>query len=446
VAFFGAAQHQLNFETKDEDGNGVGSLSYAFSKKLAAVTATTTYRALFEQIKLEMSVIAPTQNPQVEGTLDQEIMGGRMLGTPNFFRVPQWNDPGSVTVEAGWLHGVQNGAVIGLFPSDTRDITGKLPLAKGTVTNAGPTSCIVLLTTDLDDEAVAKSAWAYVLEHSFGDLKVSFKNALPEGHPVLPILRSKLEKLPVVREEDSAELSLTFSQEASRGAAVQLLTSGGLVLQTFEETMRPELLASRIVDHILAYGQVRFLKNLELESYALPVSFELIPIIWDPKTKTSKGDLPLSEKMDKNGTVHLKDGDAFRIKVINNGIKPAYFTLLDIQPDNQMNVLVPMPNTAETPAEFVVQAGGEFEVRRKFAIGPPYGTEVFKLIATDQPIDLRNVSQTRGQTKSPSSNPFERMFAQTFFNDDCMTRGGRTISVSAAEVNVTSMTFVIGEK
>ncbi len=442
VAFFGAAQHQLNFETKDEADNGVGSLSYAFSKKLATVTPTTTYRGLFEQIKLEMSVIAPSQNPQVEGTLDQEIMGGRMLGVPNFYRVPHWNDSGSVIVEAGWLHGVQNGAVIGLFPPDTRNFEDTMPLAKGTVTNAEATSCTVILDTDLDKE-VAEGAWAYVLEQSFGDLKVRYKNSLPENHPVLPILKERLVKYPVITEGDGAELNLTYSDEASRGAAVQLLTNTGMVIQTFEESLRPEMLAERIVKQMVAFGQAQFLRNLELESYELPVSFEIIPIIWDSKTKRSKGDLSLEDKKDKNGTVHLKYGDAFRIKVTNNGYKPAYFTLLDIQPDNQVNVLIPLPGTNETPAEFVVPAGGVFEVKRPFGIGPPAGTEVFKLIATDQPIDLRSVSQHRGQTKSPSSNRFERVFSDSFFTEDSMTRGGRSISVSATEVNISSMTFVI---
>ncbi len=442
VAFFGAAQHQLNFETKDEDDNGVGSLSYAFGKKLAAASPTTTYRGLFEQIKLEMSVIAPSQNPQVEGTLDQEIMCGRMLGAPSFYRVTQWNDPGSVSIEAGWLHGLQTGAVIGFFPPETRTIAGKTPLAKGTVTYSEPTSSTVTLDNDLDQE-VAMNAWAFVLEQSFGDLKVSFKNSLPESHPVLPLLRSRLEKYPVIKEAESAELNLTYSDEASRGAAVQLLTSSGMVIQTFEENLRPEMLADRIVKQMVAYGQAQFLRNLELESYELPVSFEIIPILWDPKTKTSLGDLPLEDKKDRNGTVHLKEGDAFRIVVTNNGYKPAYFTLLDIQPDNIVNPLIPMPGTNETPTDFVVPAGGSFEVKRKFEIGPPAGTEVFKLIATDQPIDLRSVSQNRGQTKSPSSNKFERVFSDSFFTEDSMTRGGRSISVSATEVHVASMTFVI---
>lgn len=457
VSFSGAAAHQLNFETKDEDKNGVGSLSYAFSKKFAAATPKTTYRGLFEQIKLEMSAIAPSQNPQVEGALDQEIMAGNIVGSPEFYRVTSWNDPGSVVVEAGWLHGLQNGAVLGFYPPETRTIAGATPLAKGTVISAEPTTSTVELSTDLEQD-VAMSAWVFVLEQSFGDLSVSFTNSLPADHPVLPILRSKLEKTPAVKEAPDAELNLTLSNDASRGAAVQLLTNSGMVIETFRENLRPEILAENIMRQLKNYGQARFLKNMEMESYLLPVSFELVPIKieFDPRTRkgTYLEDIQLSDRLDKNGTIHFKAldekatakvfCDGFRIKVRNDGYRPAYFTLLDIQPDNVVNVLIPSQNDRnESPAQFVVQPGSIEEPKKNFIIYAPLGMEVFKLIATDQPIDLRNVASSRGQAKSASSNPFEKVFAETFFNDETGARGGKSLSMSASEVNVTSMTFVI---
>ncbi|MCF8243538.1 MAG: caspase family protein [Saprospiraceae bacterium] len=442
VAFFGAAQHQLNFETKDENKNGVGSLSYAFSKKFALAAQSTTYRGLFEQIKLEMSAIAPSQNPQVEGSLDQEIMAGRIVGAPEFYRVASWNDPSSIIVEAGWLHGLQRGAILGFYPPETRSIAGATPLTKGTVIDGDPTSSTVELDAELDQE-VAMSAWVFVLEQSFGDLGVSFTNSLPPGHPVLPFLRSRLEKMPVVKEEPDAELNLTLSDDASRGAAVQLITSGGIVIETFKENQRPELLADNILKQMKAFGQARYLKNLELESYYLPVSFEIIPIKYDPKTKAYLGDIPATAKMDENGNLHFDIDDGFRIKVTNDGHKTAYFTLIDIQPNNVVTVLMPMEGTKETPSEFVVSAGSSYEVPKRFVIGPPSGMEVFKLIATDQPIDLRSISKNRGQSRSVPKNPFEKVFTDSFFNEDTMTRGGKALSMSATDVNVASKTFVI---
>ena len=114
---------------------------------------------------------------------------------------------------------------------------------------------------------------------------------------------------------------------------------------------------------------------------------------------------------------------------------------MDIQPDNLVNILIPGVN--EVPADYRIGPGEDVLIKRVFAIGPPAGTEVFKLVATDEPIDLGSIVQTRGQTKNASPNPFERLFAETHFNEDVMTRGGRPISVSSSKVNVFSQVFII---
>ncbi len=448
VTFFGAAQHQLNFETTDEEKHGVGSLSYALCKKLTSAPKGTTYRGLFDQIKNEMSIIAAAQNPQVEGPLDQELLGGQMLGAPTYFRVSSWNDPGSISLEAGWLQGMHEGTVVGLYPAETRGVEGKTPIAKGKVTYADATVCVVSLESDTEQE-VAKSAWAFVLEQSFGDLSVSFRSALPEGHPVLPILRSKLDKTAVVKEGSPADLELTLGNEASRGGAIQLITSSGMVVTSFQENLRPEVLADQILRQMMSVAQVRFLKSLEVQSSVLPVTFEIIPIKYDPAQGNKYlGDLPLEYRTDENGNLRLKVGDGFRIKVTNHGYKPAYFTLLDIQPDNVMNVLMPSQwDARETAAEFVVEARSSFEPPARYykKIAPPLGTEVFKLIATEQPIDLRMVTKSRGQTRSGSQNPFEKLLADSFFNEGTQSRGGEAMSLSASEVNVETFTFVIDQ-
>ncbi len=447
IAFFGAAQNQLNFETTDEEGRSVGSLSYAFSKKFTLATPNTTYRGLFEQIRLEMSAIAPRQQPQVEGLLDRKILGGNLVGAPSFFRVKQWNDPGSIVLETGWLQGIHEGSVIGFFPPETRNVSDHLPLAKGTVNAAGATTCTVALDADLDQQT-ALGAWAFVLEQSFGNLQLSVKVALEDEHPLRSALEHRLEKLPILRQKSSPELIVTNAasegvplENASRGAAVQLMTSSDVVLETFPENLRPEILAERIVRQMMAYGQARFLKNLELTSSQLPVEFELIPVNYDRQKKSVIAELPLSGKRDDSGTVHFKNGDVVKIKVTNQGYKPAYFTLLDIQPDNKINVLI--PNAEETPAEFLVPPGQSIEVKRLFEFGPPAGTEVFKLIATDKPIDLRPIAGSRGEGTKSNSAGFERLFSQTFYNDDCMSRGGKAVSVSVMEVSVASFSFII---
>lgn len=190
-----------------------------------------------------------------------------------------------------------------------------------------------------------------------------------------------------------------------------------------------------------AYGQAKFLKNMAISSYELPVELELVPVKYDLRSNSVVGEIPLSEKQDPAGVVHFQDGDVVKIKVTNHGHIPAYFTLLDIQPDNVVTVLI--PDSHETPAEFYVPPGQTFEVKRLFKFAPPAGTEVFKLIATDKPIDLRPIATSRGAGTKSNSSSFERMFSQTFYTEETRTRGGKPISVGVSEVNVASFTFII---
>lgn len=439
VAFFGAAHNQLNFETVDEHGISYGSLSFAFSKKFALVSASTTYRTLFEQIRLEMSAIAPRQQPQAEGMLDQVVMGGAVMEAPAYFKVAQWNDPGSLRLDAGWLHGIQEGTVVGIYPMGTLPSTDKEPLARGIVTKVDATTCLLTLDTDIRMED-AEPAWAYLLEQSFGNLDLSIKLGLPSDNLVLKALQEKLEKLPIRQQDNNPALIVTLATGA-RANTVQLVTKDDQIIETYDENLQPEAIAARIIQQAIAFGQARFLKHIEIKSSELSVNLELVPINYDRRNNVALGPIPLTDKLDSDGIVHFRAGDVIKIKVTNQGNKPAYFTLLDIQPDNKMAVLI--PGDQETPAEYLVQPGQSLEVKRLFEFGPPAGTEVFKLIATDNPIDLRPIANSRGVATKSNGSKFEQLFAYTYMAAGVQSRGSKPVSIGLSEVNIVSFCFDI---
>ena len=440
VAFFGSAQNQLNFEARDEQGQLLGSLSYALSKKLSQAPPTTTYRGLFEQIRVEMSAIAPRQQPQAEGgnALDQELMGGRLLPRPMFYHVTAWNDPGSVIIDAGWVQGLNDGAIIGLFPPETRDPEHSTPLARGTVNGVRPFEATLQLDQNLSQEDAQKT-WAYVLEQNFGTLRIGLSIQLPDSHPLKKALLDRIARYPMIRLDDAPELFLTTS-----GTEVKLIGHGDAELQLPNLNLnQPAVAAEQVLRQILAYAQAKYLRQMEARSPVLNVDFELIPVQVDPRTLMETGDIPIDTKRDATGNLHFKDGDYFKVRVTNRGEKAAYFTLLDIQPDNVVNPLIPDEN--ETPSEFRVLPGQSVNVPKLFHIGPPSGVEMFKLIATEQPVDLRPIATSRGAgTRSNTPlNPLEKLFGQTFFNDDCLSRGGKTVNLSANSINVQTSTFII---
>ncbi len=347
--------------------------------------------------------------------LDQQLLGGRLLPKSVYFRVVRWNDPGAVTVNAGSVQGIHEGSVLGLYPPETRNPAAATPLARGTVQSVQPFDAALILDKDLSEQ-VARTAWVYVLEQNFGDLQVGLSLQLPENQPLHVAFKEKM---------------------------TQLVGPGSTLLRKINTSVAPAQAADSLLRAVLAFGQAKYLRRMDMQSEKIPVEFELIPVTVDPKTKAETGRYPLDTRRDANGTVHFQNNDRFKVRVTNKGEKAAYFTLIDIQPDNKLNVLVPYGNL--TPTECRVGPGETKELPRIFRVSPPAGVEMFKLIATEKPVDLRAVTETRGAGTRAGiqQSPLEKLFGQTFFNDETLTRAGKTESLSSGSIHVQSFSFII---
>ncbi len=104
-----------------------------------------------------------------------------------------------------------------------------------------------------------------------------------------------------------------------------------------------------------------------------------------------------------------------------------------------------IPGSEQTPEEFRINPGESLEILTYFRIYPPYGTEVFKLISTFKPIDLRSVVAAPANIIRGQENltPVERLFSKSFFYKTEPTRGQSTTTERASEMSVFSRTFVI---
>jgi hypothetical protein len=325
--------------------------------------------------------------------------------------------------------------VVGLYPPDTRRPEQATALATGKVIKVNATEAVLELDKPIDQET-ALGCWAFILEQNFGDLTLGVSLQWPESHPWNQALRQKIASYPVLRLNETPEVFLK-----PLGNEVELIGAGDATLETFSGNLPPEAAAERIVRRLLAYTQAKFLRKLEAQSAQLQVQFELILVELDPRTLEEKRSFPLDERRDASGQIRLKVGDVFKIKMKNNGAKGAYFTMLDIQPDNVINPMI--PGVDETPEEYYIAPGQTLLSAKPFEIGPPAGVEVFKFIVTEQPVDLRPIAQTRGAGTRSNPQPLERLFGDTFMNSDTMSRGGKTINLTAGSALIQSFTFLI---
>ncbi|MBK8403781.1 MAG: hypothetical protein IPL25_06745 [Saprospiraceae bacterium] len=157
----------------------------------------------------------------------------------------------------------------------------------------------------------------------------------------------------------------------------------------------------KIHKKIKEYLHGDFIRKLELEGSDIKVSFKIIPL--DSIIDEKDVDNLRSLNIDDSGSKKLSLNAKVKILIINEGIKPAYFTLLDVQPDNLMNVL--LPSGTSTPEEMRILPDQKILFPVEFEIGVPLGNEIFKLISSDKPIDLKATLGTRGGVQqSPLRN------------------------------------------
>ena len=200
-------------------------------------------------------------------------------------------------------------------------------------------------------------------------------------------------------------------------------------------------IADKVAARLKSYGQANLLKTVELQDRDLNVTFEIIPVTVKRSGSRFVVDqqLSLDEKRKNGNQLEFNDGDPFKIKVKNDGYTAAYYQIIDIQPDNNINILIPGKN--RTASEYIIYPGEEKELGEIFVFGEPFGTEIFKLIATRKPIDLSMIVTTRGEGKKGFSSPFEQLFAESYKQ----TRAG-TLSVPPSSANVFTIPFkVVGE-
>jgi len=104
----------------------------------------------------------------------------------------------------------------------------------------------------------------------------------------------------------------------------------------------------------------------------------------------------------------IKVGTCIKFRITNEGINPAYVSLLDIQPDN-----VHLGYKAE---EYYVEPGESITTNFIIEIGKPLGEETLLLLSSKNPLDLAGIVSNNGHTKKGFNqlSSFEQQFSNSF--------------------------------
>jgi metacaspase-1 len=457
VVFSATRPEELDNEMQDDEtGVYMGSLTYALCKAFAGLSAATgypSYRQLFARIQSIMNVKVQDQHPMIEGDgMDRLLFGGQFVHQQPYIVLSSVDKATRrVVLKAGKIAGIDQGAEIAICPAGTRDTAGVKPLARGKIVSATDISAIAQLDGDIAINQPV-DGWAFVTRRVYSVAPVALE--IRSGHGASGAGGTG----------GAGSVSYTLAEAAAIERAlkdepgVKIVTKNptlvlvkGPVKDTLKvsvngfvfATIRPALSDSRdLQEKLQEYDQYIFLQTLSCQVPGVQVDIQLYL-----RNPDGSVDLAATAARMKGGRLEAHDGDLLTLRIHNNGKQTVYINVLDLQPDGVINPILPnmRGNVKIGPDQLAVPPGGEYSLPADdfIRIGPPYGTEVFKLFASPVEINLENLANTRGGP-DPSHPP--TMMEQLIRASYRGTRGGDVGSDSQPDAATLDYLFLIKPK
>jgi hypothetical protein len=419
VLISGASAQELNYEYQ-----GFGSLSYAFSSAMSQLGSDFTYRNLFAKVTSEMNVLAPKQNPVIEGDIDYKLFKGEYIKQQPYLNVKRVAKADVIEVSAGKLQQIFVGTSVFVMPAGATEVKVDKVLAKGEVTLSGYNEAVIKLDTPLKDTN-ERNYWVFIDKPSFGDIAVKvYIDSTAQQPDVIGSIKSYLEKNnlgEIIQEQHLSDVTVHINK-------------GDLELSVTNDIMEiDKAIASRGISplddlnqKIFQFAQGQYLKGLQIKNPEYEFSFRLLPVEYDASTK-EVGKF-LETKSTENQVFQVKPNlDYVLLEVTNKSKNPIYLSIVEI---NSQGVVAPfLPNDICTlnDQERMIPSGATIIFKRcVYNFGPPYEKIMLKGFASSTPLNFQSTVKTRGASSRGNANPLEKFLQQSYVT----TRGANGNKVS----------------
>lgn len=423
VVISAAQAQEPNMETKDDDFNVVGSLSYAISKSLSTLNEKLTYRALFARIEDILLNKVPEQKPVLEGDgLDDELFGGAYNPQKAFVTAKvDITNKKLIRIDGGYISGISKGSVLSFYPAGTMSPDGVKPIVKGVVDNSKYYTSTVKLAKVIPG-LDKKNLMAFVSELNYGTKKIKLgTDSLSRGEATL--IKTSLKNFQLV--DLTAPYDLYFGKSDSvNGWALRYPGKGGVFTDNIKIGDTAEL--KKILKR---YDRYRYLRNLTFQKPGLAAKVFLVHV-----DSAGNNDYEKTKERSKLGVLEVKVGEAIRPIVINTGTNPFYVNIVDLQPDGKINAIIPYEKKSINVAEHClvapkdtlkITARNDFKIK----ISPPYGEETFKIFISADLFNLEPVLVSKKDIASRGNlKNLEKIFNDSEVND-IGSRGKPTITM-----------------
>jgi hypothetical protein len=307
-------------------------------------------------------------------------------------------------------------------------------VASGLVISSDNTTSTVTLNSKLLINNKA-SKWIFVTSKSFNDMRIKVRSTDLKNPALNTFVYNTLHANNMVNVvlDTTAELIVSLSKAKGNALIDIINANNGSILKS-------NCSKENLDKAILNYLQGKYVKEMDFKSPDYKIDMEIIPV-----KKGSFEPLNIQDYLVK-GTVEFDTTCQFMIRAKNSGKLPCYVNIIEIRPDGKIYSVLPSNDQqySQYGADyFYLEAGRtkDFEVR--IAGHSPYGTIIYKAIASGQLIDLRSIINNQGTWKREGETIFEKLFRESYINtDNFQTRGTKPKAVPA-DIGVTTSNYPV---
>ncbi len=384
--YYSTEAKELNYETYDAQLNPIGSLSFAIATILGEAKGAMTFQELYERIVLHIHILSPKQHPQWEGNAENIVFKNSAKSIAgNFHPISKQLDSVSIQIEVGSLSGIFEGSKIELYSLDEQRI-----VQTGYVKKANLTNSIIELDNNYKPY-IGDLHKIKIASRSLGSFDLAIRLDIDSDAFWIDVIEDIRTQEFIKVSECNADLYL----ESNKNLLTLKNIDGSTLFECSKVSCKNDLM-----NRILEFGHAKFLKSCITQNTDLQFSIEVL------QSDCSKPAI-ISKSLRSISKPNVKVGDCIQILIKNVGSSAAYFTLLDIQPDDKVNLILPYQYSSKRKEDLYLEPNQEYLTDFIIDVGEPLGKETLKLIATDKPISLSSIvddadSNTRGQKNTSS--------------------------------------------
>ena len=435
VSISGSGPHQQNFQTEimvDGKKEEVGALTYAFYKAMNDLPAESDYELLFQKIKAQIQSQHPEQIPLVEGNTAQIVFSGNYKPKKEaMFLAPIVDTKASsdtlFKIDKGVMDGITEGSTLKIYSPGNAN-----PVAEGIIKRSDHFNAFGISNKPLTK---GSSYEAKIDEMSNGSISASIKikNNKNDIHGDLLSNQLKLFFQPYkfITFSETADMMIDLSTTSDKGTDAYLVDAVDSTRWQKHLDKHDTLTSDdekQLMSAIKNSMRVKYLRTMQ-DGGEL-AKFMKATIV------------PANAHNDKEELV-LETGENYSLKIDNTGDERIFYTVLDITPDNNVEVLY--PSALKNPADYSIAKKSSVIRNLRVSKNTPVGREFLKIIVSKDPMDLRSVLQHTSQRGDMRS--FQQTLDDVFNDrgDERATRGDVT-SIKAEEVGIATVSFSVKQK